>query len=102
MTEHANKPIIHFVHGNSFPAGTYRLFLDQLRGQYEVQASDMLGHHPAYPVDDGWSNLAQELIDTLVARYQQPVILLGHSLGGILSLMVARAIGPSVQMDWRG
>ena len=91
MTRQANQSIIHFMHGNSFPSGTYRVFLDHLREKYDVQVSDMLGHHPDYPVDDGWRNLARELIDTLVSRYQQPVILVGHSLGGILSLMVARA-----------
>ena len=91
MTLQASKPIIHFVHGNSFPAGSYRVFLDQLRPTYDVRVTEMLGHNSAYPVNDGWRNLAQELIDTLAANYKQPVILLGHSLGGILSLMVARA-----------
>ncbi|MFZ6642616.1 alpha/beta fold hydrolase [Undibacterium sp. TC4M20W] len=91
MNETTVKPIIHFVHGNSFPSGTYRVFLDHLRSSYDVHATDMVGHNPAYPVTDGWRNLVQELIDTLQASYQQPVILLGHSLGGILSLMAARA-----------
>ena len=91
MAEQPHKSIVHFVHGNSFPAGTYNAFLNQLRPQYDVQVTEMLGHNPAYPVADGWRNLAQELIDTLIERYQAPVILVGHSLGGIVSLMVARA-----------
>ncbi len=91
MSEQSGKPLLHFAHGNSFPSGSYRVFLDQLRPHYDVRVTDMFGHNPAYPVTDGWRYLVQELIDTLDANYQQPVILLGHSLGGMLSLMAARA-----------
>ncbi|MFZ6658722.1 alpha/beta fold hydrolase [Undibacterium sp. TJN19] len=91
MTDSSAKPILHFVHGNSFPSGTYRMFLDALRPFYDVHATDMVGHDPAYPVTDGWKYLVQELIDTLAAQYKEPVILVGHSLGGILCLMAARA-----------
>lgn len=91
MMESPVKPIIHFVHGNSFPSGTYCVFLEQLGERYTVRTTDMVGHDPKYPVTDGWRFLVQELIDTLSARYSEPVILVGHSLGGILSLMAARA-----------
>lgn len=50
----------------------------------------MHAHNPAYPVTDGWAALVQELIDELTARYTQPVILVGHSMGGMLSLMAAK------------
>jgi pimeloyl-ACP methyl ester carboxylesterase len=83
----ANKPIIHFVHGNSFPAGSYRQMFAQLEKHYDVQALEMHGHNPNYPVTHEWPHLVQELIDTLAQRYQQPVILVGHSLGGLLALM---------------
>jgi pimeloyl-ACP methyl ester carboxylesterase len=84
-------PILHFVHANSFPAGTYRLFFEELRKQYEVQALDMHAHDPRYPVRNGWAALASELIDELTSRYDAPVVLVGHSMGGMLSLMVAKA-----------
>lgn len=84
-----SKPILHFVHANSFPAGTYGVFFQHLKAHYDVRALDLHGHNPAYPVTDGWPHLAQELIDTLEQQYQQPVILVGHSLGGILAFMVA-------------
>lgn len=83
------RPIIHFVHANSFPAGTYRVFFDHLKRHYEVQALPMHAHNPTYPVSNGWQSLARELIDELKARYKEPVILVGHSMGGMLSLMVA-------------
>ena len=84
-----SKPIVHFSHGNSYPAGSYRQLLDLLANDYDVRAVDMYGHDPAYPVTDGWPNLVEHLI-TEVEAYGEPVILLGHSLGGMLSLMAAR------------
>lgn len=85
------KPILHFVHGNSFPTGTYSAFLSPLRLHYDVRALEMHAHHPAYPVQDGWHALMHELIDELALRYTGPVILVGHSMGGMLSLMTASA-----------
>jgi pimeloyl-ACP methyl ester carboxylesterase len=84
------RPILHFVHANSYPAGTYRVFFDHLQKHYEVQALDMHAHNPSYPVSNGWSALARELIDELTKRYAEPAILVGHSMGGMLSLMVAK------------
>ncbi len=85
-------PRILFSHGNSFPGGTYRVVLENLRQRgFEVQAIDKFGHDPAYPVSNNWPHLVQQLADT--ARHWQaegePAFLVGHSLGGILSLMCA-------------
>lgn len=82
-------PILHFSHGNSFPAGSYTRFLDQLRGDFDIRAVDMYGHDPDYPVSDGWPKLVEHLIATLES-YGEPAILVGHSLGGMLSLMAAK------------
>ncbi|MDB5775878.1 MAG: alpha/beta hydrolase [Herbaspirillum sp.] len=84
------KPILHFAHANSYPAGTYRLFFERLRQHYDIHAMAMHAHNPDYPVDDGWTSLGRELSDELARRYSAPVILVGHSLGGILSLIAAR------------
>lgn len=84
-----SKTVLHFVHANSFPAGTYRVFFEHLRKHYDVQALPIHAHNPAYPVSNGWPGLVRELIDELKARYSEPVILVGHSMGGMLSLMVA-------------
>lgn len=92
-----NRPQLHFCHANSYPAGTYRLFFRNLERHYEVGAMDMHAHNPRYPVADGWRALSQELQDELAARYVEPVILVGHSLGGILSLMAASAVPQRVR-----
>jgi pimeloyl-ACP methyl ester carboxylesterase len=85
------RPIIHFVHANSYPAATYRVFFEELKENYDVQALDMHAHNPEYPVTNGWAALTRELIDELTTRYDEPVILVGHSMGGMLSLMGAKA-----------
>lgn len=85
-----SKPQLHFSHANSYPAGTYRQYFALLSADYEVQAMDMHAHNPAYPAHQGWQVLAEELIADLTARYTAPVILVGHSLGGMLSLIVGK------------
>ena len=82
-------PLLHFSHGNSYPAGTYRQFFDHLRADFDLRAVDMHGHDPAFPVSDGWHGLVDELIACLQA-YPEPAILVGHSLGGMLSMMAAK------------
>lgn len=86
-----------FSHGNSFPANTYSAMLDSLRMRgFEVAAIDKIGHDPAYPVTLDWPHLVQQLVDftkQTLAQQAAPAPegawLVGHSLGGVLSLMVA-------------
>lgn len=83
------KDILHFSHANGFPAGSYSTLLSYLSEDFEIGTIDRLGHHENYPVTDNWSYLAQELIDYFERTYSQPVYAVGHSLGGVLSLMIA-------------
>lgn len=85
-----SKPKLHFAHANSYPAGVYRQFFALLAPHYDIQTLDMHGHDPRYPVSDGWPHLVDETIKELTSRYDEPVILLGHSLGGMLSLLAAK------------
>lgn len=86
-------PPIVFSHGNSFPASTYRVMLDSLRNRgFEVDAIEKFGHDPKYPVTDNWPHLVEQLADFARLRAEAaggPVLLVGHSLGGFLSLMCA-------------
>lgn len=85
-------PRILFSHGNSFPAGTYRQVLDSLRARgFEVLAIEKFGHDPKYPVTNNWPHLVQQLADAARGWQEEgpPAFLVGHSLGGILSLMCA-------------
>ena len=84
-------PVIAFSHANGFPAGVYRsLFVAWRAAGYRVIAVERYGHDPAYPVTSNWPRLRDQLID--LVRHEsprQPVHLVGHSLGGYLSLMAA-------------
>jgi pimeloyl-ACP methyl ester carboxylesterase len=83
------KDILHFSHGNGFPAGSYSTLLSYLSDDFDIGVIDRLGHHEDYPVTDNWSYLVKQLIDFFESTYSQPVYAVGHSLGGILSMMVA-------------
>jgi pimeloyl-ACP methyl ester carboxylesterase len=85
--------LIVFSHGNSFPASTYGAVFKSLRSRgFTVKAVDQYGHDPQYPVTDNWPHLVQQLHDfaaPLVEKQGEPAFLVGHSLGGFLSLMCA-------------
>ena len=86
-------PLIIFSHANSFPASTYRVMFKSLRARgFTVKAIDKLGHNPAYPVTNNWPHLAKQVADFAAAEIQkagEAAFLVGHSLGGFLSVMVA-------------
>jgi pimeloyl-ACP methyl ester carboxylesterase len=85
--------LIIFSHANSFPASTYGVLFKSLRARgYSVRAPEKFGHDPKYPVTSNWPHLVQQLADFAtpeVERHGQGAWLVGHSLGGFLSLMCA-------------
>ncbi|MCG1018874.1 MULTISPECIES: alpha/beta fold hydrolase [Burkholderiaceae] len=83
------KSVIHFSHANGFPASTYRTIFAELADDYDVRFIERYGHDPRYPVTHDWPHLVDQLLDDVAARLEQPVWLVGHSLGGYLSVMAA-------------
>jgi len=85
------RSTIVFSHANGFPAATYRLLFESWRANgHRVIAVPRIGHDPAFPVTNNWPHLRDELlqlIETEAANEQ--VDLVGHSLGGYLSLLAA-------------
>lgn len=85
--------LIVFSHANSFPASTYGVLFKSLRARgHAVRAVDRFGHDPKYPVTSNWPHLVQQLADFAgpeIERHGRPAWLVGHSLGGFLSLMCA-------------
>ncbi|MEF7612338.1 alpha/beta hydrolase [Aquincola sp. MAHUQ-54] len=82
-----------FSHANSFPAGTYRVLFERWRAAgWRVVALDRFGHDPAYPVTSNWPKLRDQLIHFIeqeVPAGERPAVLVGHSLGGLLSVLAA-------------
>ena len=101
MPHASAQPLVIFSHGNSFPASTYGVLFQSLRARgFEVSAIEKFGHDPRYPVTSNWPGLVQQLADFGSEQVQnssqpsdqsndRPVFLVGHSLGGFLSLMCA-------------
>ncbi len=85
------NPTLVFSHANGFPAGTYRtLFAAWADAGWRVLAPDKFGHDPSYPVSSNWRPTRDELIAFIErSGATGPVHLVGHSLGGYLSLLVA-------------
>jgi len=83
------KEILHFAHANGFPGGSYNKLLNHFREKYEVSAINRLGHNPQYPVNNNWTNLADELISFLEKNSGYPVIGAGHSLGSLVTFIAA-------------
>lgn len=85
--------LIVFSHANSFPASTYGVLFKSLRARgHAVQAVEKFGHDPAYPVSSNWPHLVQQLADFAgpeIQKHGKPAWLVGHSLGGFLSVMCA-------------
>lgn len=82
-----------FAHANGYPAGTYRQLFEAWRqAGWRVKAPEKFGHDPHYPVTSNWPRLRDQLVDFITAEGHSaadPVWLVGHSLGGLLSLLAA-------------
>lgn len=83
------KQTIHFAHANGFPAKTYSKLFSFLKDEFEIGYLERHGHNPDFPVSQNWKFLQRELRSEIESRYNQPIIGVGHSLGGILNLLVA-------------
>ncbi|PLZ02754.1 alpha/beta hydrolase [Burkholderia sp. WAC0059] len=83
------KQVIHFSHANGFPASTYRTFFAELGDRYAIRAIERIGHDARFPVTQGWPHLVEQLLDDIERSDEPRVWLVGHSLGGYLSLMAA-------------
>ena len=85
--------LIVFSHANSFPASTYNVLFKSLRARgFTVRAVEKFGHDAKYPVTNNWPHLVQQLADFAereTDKAGEPAFLVGHSLGGFLSLMCA-------------
>lgn len=83
------KDVLHFAHGNGFPSPCYAQLLRHLQKRFDCYYIDRVGHSPDFPVTENWHKLVEEVIESIKNQASQPVIALGHSLGGVLSLLAA-------------
>lgn len=87
----ATPPPIFFSHANGFPAGTYRRLFEAWRAAgFPVHAVERYGHDERFPVTGNWPHLRDELLDFIARQAPgEPLFLVGHSMGGYVSLLAA-------------
>ena len=79
-----------FSHANGFPAGTYRKLFEAWRAAgCEVYALPKFGHDARFPVTGNWPHLRNELIHFIDQQVKAPAYLVGHSMGGYISVLAA-------------
>jgi len=83
------KDKIFFAHGNGFPSACYRQLFQALETRYDCDYISKVGHDPRFPVSENWATLVEEIIATIQRDVSQPVIGVGHSLGGVLIFLAA-------------
>jgi len=82
--------MIVFSHANSYSASTYRQLFDGWRAAgHEVAAVEHFGHDERFPVDRRWAGMTHQLTALIDSLPQPKLWLVGHSMGGYLSLLAA-------------
>ncbi len=82
------RPLLHFTHATGVPSGSYGAFFSHLDA--DVITLPLISHEPAYPVEQEWDALVEQLCASIRTQADRPVIGIGHSLGGALHFMAAQ------------
>lgn len=91
-----NERVFHFLHGNGFCARTLEPMALELSSQMTTGAdllfTDLPGHglspRPAAS-QPNWNEMAEQVADSIAARSKGPVVGIGHSMGGVVTLLAA-------------
>jgi pimeloyl-ACP methyl ester carboxylesterase len=84
-------PVLHLAHANGFPPGSYRKLIEFLKPRYHVftlrsrclvPGTSPLGMRT-------WDEMADELAHALRAQGLEGVVGVGHSMGGVATLLAA-------------
>ncbi|NOJ77008.1 alpha/beta fold hydrolase [Myxococcus xanthus] len=84
-------PVLHLAHANGFPPGCYRKLIEHLKPRYHVFT---LRTRCLVPGSDPrelrtWDDMADDLIHALRAHGVQGVVGVGHSMGGVATLLAS-------------
>lgn len=88
------NPDVVFLHATGFNARTYRTLLAPLGDRYHVLALDARGHgRTQLPAGTfgytSWKRHRDDVLAVLEQHMSAPVVLSGHSMGGMVSLLAA-------------
>ncbi|MBN1203409.1 MAG: alpha/beta hydrolase [Myxococcaceae bacterium] len=84
-------PVLHLAHANGFPPGSYRKLIEFLKPRYRVFTSRSRCLVPgAHPLEmEAWDDMADDLAHALRARGLEGVVGVGHSMGGVSTLLAS-------------
>lgn len=82
---------LHFLHANGYPPECYRPLLELLQTQYHVFGMKLRPLWPDAKIEDtyDWHPFSDDLLRFLTTGGLGPVIGVGHSIGGIVTLRAA-------------
>jgi pimeloyl-ACP methyl ester carboxylesterase len=86
-----NGAPLHFLHANGYPPGCYKPLFEIIKGHYRLFGMTL---RPLWPDSNpneiaDWNPLSDDLLRFLSDRGPDPVIGVGHSIGGIVTLRAA-------------
>lgn len=81
--------MIHFSHANGFPSLCYKALFQELEQRESLCFIPIIGHNDQFPITENWSFLIDEVIASIKEQSSEPVVGLGHSLGGVLTLLAS-------------
>jgi pimeloyl-ACP methyl ester carboxylesterase len=92
MLDHGGSgPVLHWAPANGFPLATYRPLIDGLANRYRSVTIPPRALWPDIgPPPEGpgsWWELAEDLVRGLQQHLAEPVVAIGHSSGGVASLL---------------
>ena len=78
-----------FAHANGYPPGSYRALLNALEPRLDI---DVIEHRPLWSEDPAptllpWQVYARDLVDRIGETGQEPVWLVGHSMGAAAAIL---------------
>jgi len=84
-------PPLHFLHANGYPPDCYKPLLELLGTQYHVFGMTLRPLWPEAKIEEinDWKPLSDDLLRFLTDRDVGPVIGVGHSIGGTVTLRAA-------------
>lgn len=89
LDSESSKPPLHLYHANGFPISVYLPMMIELTGDYRVIGLGLRGQDAQTAGNTSWHQVAEDLIRFLDSKQLGPVLGVGHSVGGVTTMLAA-------------